>query len=152
MHSCGNADNNHDCLTSFARAVVHAMTADTVVVTCLERPTPDVQPLQIRFWLSCAYWLLVVQGALGFPSESQWFSSTGIFAAGVVGFAVLGGLLHTAAYLSLLWDERPIKIRGEDEEQLWRLMYRRSGMNRLEFQACLKLGSYAPVLLTHQTI
>ncbi len=115
---------------------------------CKANATLTFSPVQIRFWLACAYWLLVVQGALGFPPESEWFSSTGIFAAGVVGFAVLGGLLHSSAYFWLLWDERPIKIPGEDEEQLWRLMYRRSGMNRLEFQACLKLGSCAPVYLS----
>jgi hypothetical protein len=101
-------------------------------------------PMQIRFWLVCAYWLLALHGALGFPPETQWFSSTGIFVAGVVGFSVVGGALHTAAFLRLVWDERSLRIRGGDEEQLWRLMYRRSGMNRLEFHECIKLGSCGP--------
>lgn len=36
--------------------------------------------------------------------------------------------------LRMLWDERRISFRTEDEEQLWRLFYRRSGMQRLEFK------------------
>jgi len=50
------------------------------------------------------------------------------------------GLLHLHGMLSLIWDERPIKFESQDEEEMWRLFYRRSGMGRLEFKHALKLG------------
>lgn len=43
-------------------------------------------------------------------------------------------LLHGYALISLLLDERRIKFRSTDEEQLWRFFYRRSGMGRLEMK------------------
>lgn len=50
------------------------------------------------------------------------------------------GVLHLYGLLSLIWDDRPICFPSEDEEQMWRLFYRRSGMGRLEFKNALKLG------------
>ena len=35
-----------------------------------------------------------------------------------------------------------------DDEELWRLMYRRSGMGRLEFKQALQLGRYIIFLLS----
>ena len=51
-------------------------------------------------------------------------------------------LLHLYHLLVLIWDERPIFFASEDEEQLWRLFYRRSGMGRLEMRIALKLGRW----------
>ena len=39
-----------------------------------------------------------------------------------------------AAPLQLIYDERPIKFAGEEQEQLWRYFNRRCGMGRLEMQ------------------
>ncbi len=98
--------------------------------------------LQIRFWLLIAYIFLLLQGALGLPGFNNWTNVNGQFAVGIVAFAAAGCIVHTGALLLLLWDERHIRLKSEDEEQLWRLFYRRSGMNRLEFQACQKLGKW----------
>lgn len=43
-------------------------------------------------------------------------------------------IFHFRAFAMLLWDERHIRFRSEDAEQLWRLFYRRGGMGRLEMQ------------------
>lgn len=50
------------------------------------------------------------------------------------------GLFHLQSFLALLWDERKVEFDSEDEEQLWRMVHRRSGMGRLEFQHAMKLG------------
>ena len=50
------------------------------------------------------------------------------------------GLFHLHSFLSLCWDERRVKLDSEDDEQLWRLMFRRGGMQRLEFKHAQKLG------------
>eukprot|EP00884_Botryococcus_braunii_P009883 jgi/Botrbrau1/18897/Bobra.177_2s0055.1 len=96
----------------------------------------------IRFWLLIAYIFLLLQGALGLPGFNNWTGFNGQIAVGIVAFAAAGCIVHTGALLLLFWDERHIRLKSEDEEQLWRLFYRRSGMNRLEFQACQKLGKW----------
>ena len=50
------------------------------------------------------------------------------------------GLVHLHGLLRLVWEERRVKLRTEDDEALWRLVYRRSGMGRLEFKQALDLG------------
>lgn len=50
------------------------------------------------------------------------------------------GLIHLHGLLRLCWEERRVKLRSSDDEELWRLVYRRSGMGRLEFKQALKLG------------
>ena len=50
------------------------------------------------------------------------------------------GLFHLQGLSVLCWDERPVRLASSDDEELWRLMYRRSGMGRLEFKQALKLG------------
>lgn len=96
---------------------------------------------QIRAFLLIAYFFLLVEGALGLPNVDSWTHFNGSFAVGIVAFAAAGCLVHTAGLVLLLWDERSIRLSTDDEEQLWRFVYRRSGMNRLEFQACLRLGT-----------
>lgn len=48
--------------------------------------------------------------------------------------SVLCLLFHGYSLGRLVWDERPIRFQSEDEEQLWRFMYRRCGMGRLEMK------------------
>ena len=47
-------------------------------------------------------------------------------------WAVIGIVLHGLSMVLLLWDERKIRFKTEDEEAMWRFLYRRSGMGRLE--------------------
>ena len=61
------------------------------------------------------------------------------------------GLIHLHGLLRLIWEERRVKLRTKDDEELWRLMFRRSGMGRLEFKQALKLGRQAfPLSLAAQ--
>ena len=53
--------------------------------------------------------------------------------------SVLCLLFHGYSLARLVWDERPISFRGEDEEQLWRFFYRRCGMGRLEMKQVRQL-------------
>ena len=53
---------------------------------------------------------------------------------------VAAGLFHLHGLLSLCWDERCVKLRTEDDEEVWRLMFRRGGMQRLEYNYAHKLG------------
>ena len=55
------------------------------------------------------------------------------------------GLFHLQSFLALLWDERRVKFDSEIEEQLWRMVHRRSGMQPLEFKHVMKLGRYLSV-------
>lgn len=48
---------------------------------------------------------------------------------------------HGLSLFRLVFDERRIGFKSEDEEQLWRYMYRRGGMPRLEFK---QVGGWAP--------
>ncbi len=52
------------------------------------------------------------------------------------------GLLHLQALARLCWDERHVKLPTKDDEELWRLVFRRSGMGRLEFKQALMLGRH----------
>jgi hypothetical protein len=52
---------------------------------------------------------------------------------------------HGLAFFRLLWDERTIRFRSENEEQLWRFFSRRGGMGRLEMQQALKYGRWVRV-------
>lgn len=54
--------------------------------------------------------------------------------------SVLCLLFHGYSLGRLVWDERPISFRSEDEEQLWRFFYRRCGMGRLEMKQVRLLG------------
>ena len=54
------------------------------------------------------------------------------------------GLFHLHGLAVLCWDERPVRLASRDDEELWRLVYRRSGMGRLEFKQALKLGRCLP--------
>ncbi len=42
----------------------------------------------------------------------------------------------------LCWDERPVTLKSEDEEQLWRFFMRRSGMHRVDFMQVLRRGQF----------
>lgn len=48
--------------------------------------------------------------------------------------AVLCLIFHGHALTRLVLDERHIRFKTEDQEQLWRFFYRRGGMGRLEMK------------------
>ncbi|PSC68883.1 expressed protein isoform D [Micractinium conductrix] len=100
--------------------------------------------LLIRFFLCCAYIWLIVSGVLGLP---RWpgMESTGNLAVDTICWSSICLFFHGLSLYRLLHDERRIKFNSEDEEQLWRFFYRRSGMGRLEFKQVLKHGRWLRV-------
>ena len=74
------------------------------------------------------------------------WAASGCDAAGADTGAMVSraGLFHLHGLAVLCWDERPVRLAGSDDEELWRLMFRRSGMGRLEFKQALKLGRCSP--------
>lgn len=95
----------------------------------------------IRLFLFLAYVFLFAYGATGLPQWPQVDSNGNIALDRMIWSAAIG-TLHFVNFLQLLWDERPIKFRNEDEEQLWRFFYRRGGMGRLEVNQILKMGRF----------
>ncbi|KAL4430842.1 hypothetical protein ABPG75_006098 [Micractinium tetrahymenae] len=100
--------------------------------------------LLIRFFLVSAYLWLLVSACLGLP---KWpaMESTGGLAVDTIIWACLCLCFHGLSLFRLLFDERRIRFKSEDEEQLWRFMYRRGGMPRLEFKQVLKYGRWQRV-------
>ena len=92
----------------------------------------------------CAYIFLLTNGGLGLP---QWPSAapTGDIALDTVTWACVTLSFHLLSLCRLLWDERPVRFASEDEEQLWRFFYRRSGMGRLEMKQVLRYGGWRHV-------
>lgn len=111
--------------------------------------------LLIRLFLCLAYLWLLISASLGLP---KWPSMepTGGLAADTLTWACLCLFFHGFSLTRLLWDERRIRFQTEDEEQLWRFFYRRSGMGRLEFKQVLKYGSWLrvqagkPIMAAHE--
>ena len=100
--------------------------------------------LLLRFFLSMAYVFLLISAALGQPRWPYVDSNGNIFIDTIV-WATLSGALHIVSLVRLILDERRIKFKTEDEEQLWRFFYRRSGMGRLEMKQVLKFGHWQRV-------
>ncbi|PRW58379.1 hypothetical protein C2E21_2934 [Chlorella sorokiniana] len=100
--------------------------------------------LLIRFFLCLAYIWLLVNASLGMPRWPAMDSTGGISVDGIT-WSVLCLLFHGYSLARLVWDERPVGFRSEDEEQLWRFFYRRCGMGRLEMKQVLRYGRWVRV-------
>lgn len=100
--------------------------------------------LLIRLFLTLAYVFLFAQAMCGQP---RWPSvtPTGALFLDTVLWAAASGTLHLVALVRLLLDERPVRFKTPEEEQLWRFFYRRSGMGRLEMSAVLRYGRWRHV-------
>ncbi|KAL6761627.1 hypothetical protein V8C86DRAFT_2533008 [Haematococcus lacustris] len=100
--------------------------------------------LLIRAALVLAYIFLIISASLGLPSLPHWGAVGGDWALlpwGMLMWSCIDGALHLIALTKLLWEERRIRLQG-DVEQLWRCLYRRSGMGRLEFLEVLRRGQW----------
>lgn len=100
--------------------------------------------LLLRFFLSMAYVFLFISALLGQPRWPSVASTDAAFLDTII-WSALSGALHIVALVRLILDERRITFKTDDEEQLWRFFYRRSGMGRLEMKQVLKFGRWRRV-------
>jgi len=90
--------------------------------------------LIIRWALVFAFLFLFIQGLLGFPVWSDSFKPFG----GAIGIDTMVWctvqilVIHGPNCISMHRDERPITLT-DDQEKLWRYIYRHSGLSRLLF-------------------
>ncbi|KAL6781328.1 hypothetical protein ACKKBG_A10695 [Auxenochlorella protothecoides x Auxenochlorella symbiontica] len=98
--------------------------------------------LILRLFLFAAYIFLFAAALTGYPRFPRWGWQDAISVDGLAWSSTII-VFHGYAVWRHLWDERPIRFRSEDEEQLWRLFHRRSGMYRLEMSECLRYGRWA---------
>lgn len=100
--------------------------------------------LLIRLFLTFAYVFLLLGATTGHPGWKDFDLNNSVAVDGII-WASICLLLHGFALCRLVYDERPIKFKTPDEEQLWRFFYRRSGMKRLEMLQVLKYGRWVRV-------
>lgn len=100
--------------------------------------------LIIRVSLLFAYVFLLITGALGNP---LWpgVEGDGKISLETIVFAAINVVTHSTAIARLLYDERPIRFDGEDEERLWRFLYRRGGFEPLEARKVMDRGTFRRV-------
>ena len=100
--------------------------------------------LIIRVSLLFAYIFLLITGALGNP---LWpgVEGDGKISLETIVFAAINVVTHSTAIARLVYDERPIRFDGEDEERLWRFLYRRGGFEPLEARHVMDRGTFRRV-------
>lgn len=85
-------------------------------------------------------WLLV-QAVCGFPIWPN-YKFTGEIGVDTIVWSCVGLLIHFAAIVRLLLDERPIRFHGVDEKHMNAFLLRRGGMQPLEVRQVLKNGRW----------
>jgi len=106
--------------------------------------------LIVRLMLTLAYISLMAHALAGFPAWPHISNGTdGPFLIGMdmLVWSALTGYVHGSSLLRLLFDERYVQLR-EEEEEVWRMFYRRSRISRLLFKKqilpSLELRRYEP--------
>ncbi len=92
--------------------------------------------LVIRVALALANAFLLVTGSLGHPSWGDSFNPGGSIAVDTIVWAALNLLIHGLSVVRILYDERQIELT-EEQEALWRFIYRHSGLSKAQFQTML---------------
>mmetsp|Transcript_11315 Transcript_11315/g.18207 ORF Transcript_11315/g.18207 Transcript_11315/m.18207 type:complete len:407 (-) Transcript_11315:67-1287(-) len=92
--------------------------------------------LCVRTSLTMSYIFLVIVGFMGAPRFMNSFQPTGIVSVDTIIWAVLNLFVHANSVYCMLRDERNIELT-EDEETLWRMIYRHSGLSKLQFKVKL---------------
>jgi len=100
--------------------------------------------LIIRIFLFLAYIWLLAGAVTGYQKWPLYAWSGSISLDGLL-WSSFNCMVHFAAIVQLLWDERPISFASEDEEQLYHFLYRRGGCEGLEAKAIISRGSFRRV-------
>ena len=101
--------------------------------------------LLIKLCLCWGFTFLFIHGVTGLPGATDGFAVDDrprmIFVEMLV-FSALNLFIHGFGCFGLLYDERQIGLRNEEEERMWRFFLRRSGMERLEFLEVIRRGQF----------
>mmetsp|Transcript_25728 Transcript_25728/g.60552 ORF Transcript_25728/g.60552 Transcript_25728/m.60552 type:complete len:466 (-) Transcript_25728:164-1561(-) len=91
--------------------------------------------LVIRFFLVLAYIMLLLNAVLGSPLWPDITGSSGTLAWDSLCWAIVSLYVHGSSLWYLLRDEQAVISLSEDEEALWRLLYRTGGLSKRLFQS-----------------
>ncbi len=89
--------------------------------------------LLVRIALVLGNGLLFIQGILGWPVYPCW-SNAPLVSVDVAFWGLLTCLMNLWSLTRLLMDEREVIFKRPEDEELWRLFYRRSGIPKLCFK------------------
>jgi hypothetical protein len=92
--------------------------------------------LVIRMSLTFAYTFLLICGILGLPSWEDSFSGwNGKIAVDIIIWSIVNiVVVHGSGVVRLYYDERRIESLTNDQEKLWRYIYRHSGLSKGRFK------------------
>mmetsp|Transcript_13473 Transcript_13473/g.40880 ORF Transcript_13473/g.40880 Transcript_13473/m.40880 type:complete len:376 (+) Transcript_13473:123-1250(+) len=99
--------------------------------------------LIVRLMLTLAYVFLLAHVLTGFapwPFVYQQADQPFLIAVDSVVWAVLGVYVHGSSLFRLLYEERYVPL-SEEEEEVWRMFYRRARISRLLFKEQILPGS-----------
>ena len=100
--------------------------------------------LLIRVFLFLAYTFLLTNGVCGFPPwpNYEWTGNIGL---DTIIWSCLNLIVHGCAIAQLMYDERPIKFKKEEEKQLATYFLRRGGMQAMEASIVMAHGKFRTI-------
>ena len=100
--------------------------------------------LLVKLCLTSGFAFMLVHAVTGLPSASDGVVAPlpRVLPVDMVAFSVINLIVHGFGAYRLIRDERNITLRNEEEERTWRFFFRRSGMERLEFQEVVRRGTF----------
>jgi hypothetical protein len=92
--------------------------------------------LVIRMSLTLAYTFLFICGVLGLPSWDESFTGwDGKIAVDIIIWSIVNiVVVHGSGVVRMYYDERRIEALTDDQEKLWRYIYRHSGLSKAQFK------------------
>lgn len=88
-----------------------------------------------------AFTCLFIYGWTGPLDFENTFNPQGDILLDTIIWSGINIFIHVALSIRMYWDERPITSLSEEEEALWRFIYRHSGLSKTQFH-----GSISPEL------
>lgn len=93
--------------------------------------------LVIRACLTLGFIFLLVFACMGPVSFKDSFQFQGEIAVDTIIWSVINILIHGCLVVRMYWDERPVKNVSEEQDALWRYIYRHNGLSKMQFQSII---------------
>lgn len=100
--------------------------------------------LLIRIFLFMAYVWLLAASLIGFPRWPE-YETTGFISVDGIVWATVNIVVHGVAIVKLLSDERPVHFDTDDEQEMFRFLYRRGGFEPLEAREVMRRGCFRTI-------